>query len=199
MKNLMNLPSLLICLFASMLVLSSFSSVPVADVRDDNPPVEKTVENRRKARLNKRYNNLSQRFDKTTNTKQRIRLQKKIRNVERQQATNGSPLWGIIGLVLGVIAFALFIFALVTLARAAVVAASTGTAAATGGGVALFVAGLIAALAGVVISIVSLVLIGQNPDRHTMRGFGIAGIIIGSIFIFILAIALAIAAAAASI
>lgn len=199
MKKLMGTPTLLIFLFASMFLLSSFSSVPVADVRDDNPPVEKTTESRRKARLNKRYNRLSARFDQTTNTKQRYRLQKKIRNVERKQASGGTPIWGIIGLVLGVISFILFIAALSALANAAAVAVTTNTAAATGGGLALFIGGLIAAIAGLVISIISLVLHSQDPQKYTLKGFGVAGIIVGSIFMVILSIALLIFIAASSV
>ncbi len=87
MKRLLNTPTFLTLLFASLLVFSSFSSVPVLDVRDDNPPVEKVKKDRRQQHLNKRYNRLYERFDKATNTKERHRLQKKIRNIERQQAS----------------------------------------------------------------------------------------------------------------
>ncbi|MGH1336915.1 MAG: hypothetical protein ACRBFS_12395 [Aureispira sp.] len=199
MKRLMQTPSLLIFLFASIFVLSSFSSVPVAEVRDDNPPVETTKESRRTSRLNKRYNRLSKRFDETNNTKQRYRLQKKIRAVERQQDSGPTPIWGIIGLVLGVLSFILFVAALTTWARAAAVGVSTGTAPATGGGLALAVGGLITAIGGVVISILSLIFNAKDPDKYILKGFGIAGIIVGSIFTVILAITLLIFIAASTI
>ncbi len=192
MKNVLNLPAFLLFLFSSLFVLSSFSTVPTADVRDDNPPVEKiTKEDRRQQRLNKRYNRLYQRFDESTKTKQRYRLQKKIRTVERQQATNGSPLFGILGLGLGVLSFILFILSFSVFAAFVRNAANTGTIN-IGGVIAVYLIGLIAALAGLAISIMSLIFIKNNPDRHSMKGFGIAGIVVGSIFTFILAIALAV-------
>ena len=197
MKKLMNLPTFLILLFSSLLVLSSFSSIPVADVREDNPPVERKAESKRQKRLHKRYNRLYERFDNTTNTKQRHRLQKKIRKIERQQATNGSPVWGIIGLVLGVLAFILFVAAMALLTSATAAAAQTGTAIATSGTVAAFIAGLFAAIAGLVISIVSLILISKDPDKYSLKGFGIAGIIVGSVFIVIIGLALLISIALA--
>lgn len=191
MKKVMNLPIFLVVLFSSLLFLSSFSSVSVADVRDDNPPVERKAESKRQKRLNKRYNRLYERFDKTTNTKQRHRLQKKIRKIERQQATNGNPIWGIIGLVLGILSFVMFIAAIVVLANAALAAAAAGSSVVnTGGGLALFISGLILAIGGVVVSIMSLIFISQDPEKYSLKGFGIAGIIVGSIFIFIIVIAL---------
>ena len=188
MKKVWSTSTFLLLLISSLLVLSSFSSVPVVDGRDDTPPVEKTKENRRKARLNKRYNRLSARFDKTTNTKQRVRLQKKIRNVERQQDGDPSPVVGIIGLVLGVISFFLFVAALAILGAAARAIAMGLTASIAGAGL-LYIAGLASAIAGLIVSIVSLVLTNTNPDKHSMPGFGIAGIIVGSIFMVILALA----------
>lgn len=170
-------------LLIALVTLPSFSSVPVADVRDDNPPVEKTAESRRQTRLNKRYNQLNERFDKATNAKQRLRLQKKIRNVERQQDSPGTPVWGIIGLVLGIISFVLLIAGIAALIRAGI----TGTSALAGAG-SILVGGIIAAITGLIISIVSLVLHSKDPERYTLKGFGIAGIIVSSIMFFFLLI-----------
>ncbi|MFK7799345.1 MAG: hypothetical protein AB8E82_17980 [Aureispira sp.] len=188
MKKLWSTSTFLLLLISGLFFLSSFSSVPVVDVRDDNPPVEKTKDSRRKARLNKRYNRLSARFDKTTNTKQRVRLQKKIRSVERQQDGAASPVVGIIGLALGVISFFLFIAAIAALGAAAR-AALMGMASSTAVGGLLYVAGLVSATAGLVVSIVSLILTSTQPEKHNLPGFAIAGIIVGSIFMLILAIA----------
>jgi hypothetical protein len=188
MKKVWSTSTFLLLLISSLFFLSSFSSVPVVDGRDDNPPVEKTKENRRKARLNKRYNRLSARFDKTTNTKQRVRLQKKIRTIERQQDGGPSPVVGIIGLVLGVLSFFLFIAAIAALGAAARAIAMGMTASTAGAGL-LYVAGLVSATAGLVVSIVSLVLTSTKPEQHNLPGFGIAGIIVGSTFMLILAIA----------
>lgn len=188
MKNLWSTSTFILLLMSSLFFLSSFSSVPAVDVRDDNPPVEKTKDSRRKSRLNKRYNRLSARFDKTTNTKQRVRLQKKIRTVERQQDGAPSPVVGIIGLVLGVISFLLFIAALAALGAAAR-AIAAGLAASTATAGFLYVAGLVSGIAGLVVSIVALILTSTQPEKHNLPGFAIAGIIVSSIFILILAIA----------
>lgn len=188
MKKITQTSFFLLLAFAGLFILSSFSLVPAVDVRDENPPIEKKKKNRRQVRLNKRYNRLYQRFDQTKNTKQRHRLQKKIRHVERQQDSNPTPIVGIIGLALGVLAFILFVAALASLAVAAR-AASMGLASSTATGGILFIVGLIAAFAGLIVSIISLVLNKTKPERHNLKGFGIAGIIVSSVFILILTIA----------
>ncbi len=83
--------------------LTSFSMVPNATILEEQPPIEKgkatTQKERRQQRLNKRYNRLCQRMEQTTRTKQRHRLQKRIRQVERQ-AINPALWWGLSGMVL---------------------------------------------------------------------------------------------------
>jgi hypothetical protein len=182
------LPSLFqnICFGLLVIIgLSSFSTVPAADVRDDNPPVESTKETRRKKRLNKRYNRLHQQFEQSTNTKQRYRLQKKIRTVERLQE-DGSPVLGIIGLGLGILSFILLIASFLSLIRAGL---NGLNAAATAGPV--VVIGLLTAIAGLALSIVYSIMNRKDPERYPFKGFAIAGIIISSVMLgFLIAISM---------
>ncbi len=154
--------------------LCSFSSVS-ADVRDDEPPVEKTQESRRQQRLSKRYNRLYQRFDQTTNTKQRHRLQKKIRAVERQQEGGGSPALGIVGMTLAILAFVLlmlsFFFSI-----------NLGN---TGNGV-FGLGALIVGITALVLSIIYGAKNSKDPERFPSKGFSIAGIVVSSVVLGIL-------------
>lgn len=155
------------CLFLLLNSLCSFSALPVAAPVEVAPPVEKTVNSKRQTRLNKQYNRLHQRFEKTTNSRQRLRLQYKIRQVERQQEKAGTPVWGVLGLGFGIISFIII----------------------WGGGILfspfLFVLGFLAAVAGLVFSIYSLKLHSQDPKRYTLKGLGVAGIIVSSIFMLV--------------
>lgn len=103
--------SIVYCLFISILLcllngmLSSFSAMPEV-MKSALPPVEKrasTQERRRQQRLDNRYHHLHQRMEKTTNTKQRHRLQKKIRQVEQQQEGNPGLVYGLIAFILAVV------------------------------------------------------------------------------------------------
>lgn len=185
MKKLIKSPFLLSILMVCTIMLSSFSlDYSREDSRDDNPPITQK-ENRRKQRLEKRQTRLQQRLKKAKTTTKRQKIQKKIRGIEKQKDDDfGSPVLGIVGMVLSILSFILFIAFLVSLVSAA--AAGLAVALTSTG---LLLAGLGLAVAGLVISIVALILNAQNPDKFTMRGFGLAGMIIGSIMtgIFIVA------------
>ncbi len=169
-------------LFFSLLLiiassLCSFSSVPVAEERDGAPPVETKQETRRQSRLNKRYNRLYQRFERTTHTKQRLRLQKKIRQVERQQNRPGSAALGVVGLGLGVVSFMFFLAASFSFLPG------------------YYAMALLFAIAALTVSITFTSLRKKYPERYILKGFGIAGIIIASVLLAFSSLAAAATAA----
>lgn len=187
MKKFVQSPFLLSLLFVCTFLFSSFSlEYSREDSRDDNPPVTQK-ENRRKMRLEKRQTRLQERLKKSKNTIQRQRIQKKIRGIEKQKDDGfGTPIVGIIGMVLSILAFVLFVAFIASLFSAAIGTGVIGTSAI------LLLGGLGLAIAGLGVSIAALVLNRTNPDRHTMRGFGLAGMIIGSIMLGIFIVATAI-------
>ena len=77
-SRLLNQFVYLLAILTFSLSFCSFSSVPVIKVLEEKTPIEKkkvTKEQRRQQHLNKRYNRLYKRFDETTNSKKRHRLQ----------------------------------------------------------------------------------------------------------------------------
>lgn len=187
MKKFTQSPFLLAMLFVCTFLLSSFSlDYSRVDSRDDDPPVTQK-ENRRKMRLDKRQTRLQDRLNKSKNTVKRQRIQKKIRGIEKQKDDGfGTPVVGIIGMVLSIFSFILFIAFIASLIAGIGIGISLVITYAT-----LF-SGIGLALAGLIISIISLVLNAKNPDKHTMKGFGIAGMVIGSVMTGIFAVAAAI-------
>ncbi|BDS11605.1 hypothetical protein [Aureispira anguillae] len=190
MKKLISPTCLLSCLFAALFLLSSFSvDYSRSDSRDDNPPITKK-ENRRKNRLEKRQAKLTKRLKKSKSTAQRQAIQKKIRGIQKKQNDGGTPAIGIVGMVLSCISFVLLLVLLFSALILLFITVLGGTAASTGFPyLFLIVLGLGVAFAGLVISIISLILNKNNPERFTRRGFGIAGMIIGSIALGIFLIA----------
>lgn len=183
MKKIAQTPFLLATLFLCTFLLSSFSLEDSrVDSREDNPPVTQK-ENRRKQRLEKRQARLQERLKKSKNTVKRQRIQKKIRGIDKQKDDGfGTPVVGIIGMVLSILAFIVFIAFIVSL----IAAIGIGVGIASFG---LLFGGIGLALAGLIISIVALVLNAKDPDKHTMRGFGLAGMIVGSVMLGIFLIA----------
>jgi hypothetical protein len=177
MKRFIQAPFLLAMLFVCTFLFSSFSlEYSRVDSRDDDPPVIQK-ENRRKLRLEKRQTRLQERLKKSKNTVQRQKIQKKIRGIEKQKDDEfGTPIVGIIGMVLSILSFFLFIGFIFSLFVAAAAGVMVGIA--TFG---LLFGGLGLALAGLIVSIVAIILNRKNPDKFTMKGFGIAGMIIGSV------------------
>lgn len=176
----------LIFLFNSLLIslvillssstLYSFSAIPTATPVEVAPPLEKKAVSKRNKHLHKRYNHLHQRFEKASTDKQRLRLQKKIRQVERQQLSDKpTPIWGVLGLTLGL--SAMVMVPLITLISIYVSPAGAALA---------FILAIFAAVTGLVLSIVSLVLHQQHPERYTKKGFGIAGVIVSGIMVALL-------------
>ncbi|WMX12439.1 MULTISPECIES: hypothetical protein [unclassified Aureispira] len=185
MKKFVQSPFLLGLLFVCTLLFSSFSvEYSKVDSRDDNPPVTQK-ENRRKHRLEKRQARLQKRLKKSKNTVKRQRIQKKIRGIQKQKDDGfGSPALGIVGMVLSILSFILFVAFIASLLSAAVAGIAIGITS-----LGLLLGGLGLAIIGLTISIISLILNAKNPDKFTMRGFGLAGMIVGSIMtgIFIVA------------
>jgi len=183
MKKIIQTPLVLAMLLVMTFLLSSFSiDNSRVDSREDKPPVTQK-EDRRKSRLEKRQTRLQERLDKSKNTAKRQKIQKKIRGIQKQNDDGfGTPVVGIIGMVLSIFSFILFVAFIASLIAA--IGIGVGFAS-----FALLLAGLGLAFLGLVISIVSLVLHAKNPDKHTMRGFGIAGMIIGSVMLGIFAVA----------
>lgn len=177
MKKFIQTPFLLATLFVCTFLLSSFSlDYSRVDSRDDTPPVTQK-ENRRKQRLDKRQARLQKRLKKTKNTFKRQQIQKKIRGIKKQKDDGfGSPVIGIIGMCLSILSFIILIAFFASLITAASAGVMVGIA--TFG---LLFGGIALALAGLIISIVALVLNRKDPDKHTMKGFGLAGMIIGSV------------------
>lgn len=177
MKQIVQTPFLLVTLFLCTFLLSSFSLEDSrVDSREDNPPVTQK-ENRRKQRLEKRQARLQERLKKSKNTLKRQRIQKKIRGIDKQKDDGfGTPVLGIVGMVLSILAFIVFIAFIASL----IAAIGVGVGIASFG---LLFGGIGLALAGLIISIIALVLNAKDPDKHTMRGFGLAGMIIGSVML----------------
>ncbi|MGH1336917.1 MAG: hypothetical protein ACRBFS_12405 [Aureispira sp.] len=144
--------------------LCSFSSVPVVKEKA-TPPLEKKKQTQRQKRLNKRYSRLHHRFESTKNSRHRLRLQKKIRQVERQQDQAGTP-------ILGVLGFGLGLLSIVSLFAAAYLLLPG-----------IFIIGALFAVTGLVFSILSLVFHKKYPERYTLKGFGITGIILCSLLL----------------
>jgi uncharacterized membrane protein len=183
MKKITQTPFLLATLFVCTFLFSSFSlDYSRVDSRDDDPPVTQK-ENRRKMRLDKRQTRLQERLKKSKNTVKRQRIQKKIRGIEKQKDDGfGTPAVGIVGMILSIFSFILFVAFIASL----IAAIGIGIGFAT---YALLFSGIGLALAGLIVSIISLALNSKNPDKHTMKGFGIAGMIIGSVMTGIFAVA----------
>lgn len=100
----------ILCWSALLLLLSTTLSSYSANPQ---PPVEKkstTQEQRREQRLHKRYHKLHERMEQTTNTKQRHRLQKRIRQVAQQQAVNPVLVLSLFSLLVGILSFLLLIY-----------------------------------------------------------------------------------------
>jgi hypothetical protein len=173
MKRFTKLPAQQLFLGVLLLLLStflySFSTVPTAPLHADTPPVEKKSrqETRRQQRLNKRYNRLYQRFDQSTHTKQRLRLQEKIRQVERQQEENPKATMGILGLCLSVLA--VFTLSISTLY----------------GFLGWIILAALIAVPALILSILHLSAMRKHPDRYILRGPAIAGIIISGLILMI--------------
>ncbi len=183
MKKIIQAPFLLAMLLVCTFLFSSFSLEDSrVDSRDDNPPVTQK-ENRRQQRLEKRQTRLQNRFKKSKSTTQRQKIQKKIRGIEKQKDDGfGTPVVGIIGMILSILSFIVFIAFIASL----IAAIGIGVGVATFG---LLFAGIGLAIAGLVISIIALVLNANDPDKHTMKGFGLAGMIVGSVMTGIFLIA----------
>jgi hypothetical protein len=177
MKKTIQSPLLLAMLFIFTFLFSSFSvDYSRVDSRDDDPPVTQK-ENRRKLRLEKRQARLQKLLKKSKHTIVRQKIQKKIRGIEKQKDDGfGTPAVGIVGMVLSILSFILFIAFIASLFTAAAAGVMIGMAtfACLFGGIGL-------ALAGLIVSIIAIVLNRKNPDKHTMKGFGIAGMIVGSV------------------
>ncbi|MGH1336918.1 MAG: hypothetical protein ACRBFS_12410 [Aureispira sp.] len=144
--------------------LCSFSATPTPATNKTAPPIEKKATNKRQQRLNKRYNRLHKRFDTATNSKQRLHLQKKIRQVERQQEGKKAPILGIFGMVLGILSFILAIWCII------------GIIAFPQTLLALFITTLTIAITSLVLSILSI-----KKDDASFRGLGIVGIVFAGI------------------
>ena len=183
MKKFTQTPFLLATLFVCTFLFSSFSlDYSRIDSRDDDPPVTQK-ENRRKMRLDKRHTRLQERLKKSKNTAKRQKIQKKIRGIEKQKDDGfGTPAVGIIGMILSIFSFILFIAFIASLIAAIGIGIGFVT-------YALLFSGIGLALAGLIVSIVSLVLNSKDPDKHTMKGFGIAGMVIGSVMVGFFAVA----------
>lgn len=177
MKKFIQFPFLLAILLVGTFLFSSFSLGDAReDSRDDKPPVTQK-ENRRKHRLEKRQTRLQTRLKKSNNTVQRQKIQKKIRGIKKQKDDGfGTPAVGILGMVLSILSFIVFIAFLSSLFSAAAAGLMVGFAT-----FALLFGGIGLAIAGLVISIIAIVLNRRNPDKHTLKGFGIAGMIVGSV------------------
>ena len=156
--------------------LCSFSSVPVADVREDNPPIERKAESKRQKRLQKRYNRLYKRFDQAKNSQKRLQLQKKIRNLERQQEDTVIPAWAIIGMILGLIAALLFFISFFSLFYSLIKWVSALNVAAP-----FLVGGLGTGVIGLTFSIIATLLVKKNPEKYSGRAMAITGIITSSV------------------
>lgn len=183
MRKFIQPPFVLAMLFVLTILLSSFSiDDSRIDSREDKPPVTQK-EDRRKQRLENRQTRLQERLDKSKNTAKRQKIQKKIRGIDKQKDDGfGTPVVGIIGMVLSILSFIAFIAFIASL----IAAIGVGIGVASFG---LLFGGIGLALAGLVVSIVSLTLNAKNPDKHTLKGFGIAGMIVGSVMLGIFAIA----------
>lgn len=162
---LLTKPFYYLCFSLLAMLLCSFSGVPAT--QQASPPVEKKETSKRQKRLNKRLNHFYKNFDQAKNTKKQAYWQKKIRKIERLQNQKPTPVIGIVGLGLGVISFMCFF--------AAALYSFTAPA------LAVFAA--IFGLAGLITSAVGSALCKKFPERYSMRGFAIAGIIVGSIFL----------------
>lgn len=175
MKKTIQAPLLLAMLFIFTFLFSSFSvDYSRVDSRDDDPPVSQK-ENRRKLRLEKRQARLQKLLKKSKHTIVRQKIQKKIRGIEKQKDDGfGTPAVGVIGMILSILSFILFIAFIASL----IAAIGIGIGFAT---YALLFSGIGLALTGLIVSIISLALNSKNPDKHTMKGFGIAGMVVGSI------------------
>ena len=136
-------------------------------------------------RLEKTKIRLNKRLKKTKNQFQRQLIQKKIRHIQKKQDDGyGTPVVGIVGMVLSILAFILFIAFIGTLFYALINGLAIGLMS-----VYLLIAAIIAALSGLGVSIAGIVLPNKDPDKFSGRGFGIAGMIIGSVMCGILLIA----------
>ncbi|MGH1336916.1 MAG: hypothetical protein ACRBFS_12400 [Aureispira sp.] len=160
------------------LTFCSFSSI---SVNQQQTPIEKKkpsiAEQKRQARLQKRYQRLHYRFETTQNSKQRLRLQKKIRTIERQQDREGTAIWGIFGMVIGILAFLIFpLLGYIIIRQSGAILLGTLS----------FLGFFLIALTGLLISIISLSMHKKDPASYTKKGFSIAGIIIGSIALAVL-------------
>ncbi|MGH1335822.1 MAG: hypothetical protein ACRBFS_06810 [Aureispira sp.] len=143
--------------FLSILIISlnccSFSSVAVMEVLEEQPPIEQkkvSQKQRQQQRLNKRYNRLFRRFEQTTNSKKRYRLQQKIQQVERQQ-NDVNPAFTI-----GVISFAVSLTALSLLVLSFLIG---------GLGAAFAPIGLLLSIPGLILSIIAIKLGKKNPEN----------------------------------
>lgn len=188
MKKTIQSPVLLICLFLCTFLLSSFSvEYAKTDSRDDSPPVSQK-ESRRNKRLKKRQLRLEKQLEKSNSAVRRQKIQKKLRHIDLQKDDGfGTPVIGIIGMILSIIGFICFIAFIGTLFYALSFGIATGFSS-----IALLIGGMGTALLGLVTSIVALVLNKKNPEKFTKKGFGLAGMIIGSVALGILIIATAI-------
>ncbi len=185
MKKFLN-PSLFLSgLFFCMILLSSFSlEYSRDDGRDDQPQISKKELNRNK-RLDKRKARLQKKIATTKSSIQRQMMQKRIRTIQKQQDDGfGTPVIGILGMVLAILAFILFIGFIASLFMTAVGQLVAGTS------FLILIAGLVTSGVGLGLSIAGMVLPNKDPDKFSGRGFGLAGTIIASIMLGIFLIAL---------
>lgn len=190
MKKKLTAPFLLAGLFMMVLFTSSFSVEYNVTSREDNPPPAREHASKAEQKQEQRKLRLTKRLKKTKNKTRRKAIQKKIRKIEsRQDDGFGSPIVGIIGLILSVLGFILMILTVYSIFAAIAAAVAAGLNfvnwSAT---IAILIGGFVASIGGIGTSIASLVLNSQDPDKHTMKGFGVAGIIVGSIALVFLLI-----------
>lgn len=175
-----------------IILTAFFSSFAVeygrVDSRDDNPPpVVSKKEQRRQARLDRQETKLNRRLQRAKSVKKRQVIQKKLRKVRSKQDEFGTPVVGLVGMILSILSFILLIAFIASLFAALISGAAVGLLS-----LYLLLGGLIVSVLGLGTSIAAIILNKKNPDKFTGKGFGIAGMIIGIVMLSILAIAAAI-------
>lgn len=164
-------------LFICFIAFSSFSTIEYSrnDSRDNQPQVSQKDKQKNK-RLDKREQKLKTKLAKAKTQKKRKRIQKRIRGIKKQKEDFGSPIFGLLGMIISILGVGAYIVMFIL--NILNILFGFGIIAAIG---------LVLGIIGLGLSITGIILNKKNPQRWTKRGFAIAGMIIGIIVVTALA------------
>ena len=168
-------------LFIALCTLFFVNAVEKFQPAENTPPVDKKIKHKIKNKLDNRIFSLENKIKKTKSESKKAKLKTKLKLLNNKKENSGNPVFSIIGFVLSMLSIILLLSSIIALF---LMLFGTPFAAA----LYLYYSGIVVAVLGLGTSITGFVLGLNKPDKFSMKGLALAGLIISSIVLALLAV-----------